>query len=324
MEPVRIGVIGVGAWGANHVRVLASAPEARFVGCYDRDPERARAAAARGGGRAYDDLDDLLGEVEAATIAVPTSAHGEVALRALARGVHVLVEKPIAPVPAEAEEMERAARRAGRILAVGHLERFNPAVAALLAEGCDPRFVEIHRLSPFDVRGLDVSVVLDLMIHDIDILLRIARSPLAGLEATGVAVLSPNIDIANARLRFENGCVANLTASRISLAKTRKIRIFEENRYISLDYTEQAATIYRRTGELPPPDRLTPESFARLIERRALEVEKGEPLRIEILHFLRAVRGGEARVVPAGEATEALCIGHAILEKIRKNRGTGG
>jgi len=303
--------------------VLATAPEAALTGFHDADGARAESAASEYGGRAFRDLDALLAESEAVSIAVPTTAHLEVTKRALARRVHVLVEKPIASTPAEAREMTEAARKAERLLAVGHLERFNPAVEALFAEGCSPRFVEVHRLSAFDVRGLDVSVVLDLMIHDIDILLRLAGSPLATLEATGVAVLSPNIDIANARLRFQNGCVANLTASRISLAKTRKIRIFEETRYISLDYTEQAATVYRRLGELPPPERLTPESFGKLIERRSLPVEKGEPLRNEILHFLRAVRGGSGRVVRAEEGTEALEVAHAILREIRDGHGTG-
>jgi predicted dehydrogenase len=321
MKPVRIGVVGVGAWGANHARVLAEAPEAILVGCHDAAPARVAEAASRWGCRAFPDLDGLLDEAEAVTIAVPTTAHLAVALHALRRGVHVLVEKPIASSPDEAAEMERAARAAGLVLAVGHLERFNPAVEALLASGCSPRFVEIHRLSPFDVRGLDVSVVLDLMIHDLDILLRLVGAPVDRVEATGVAVLSSNIDIANARIRFSNGCVANLTASRISILKTRKIRVFEENRYTSLDYSGQSATVYRRAGDLPPPEELSPASFARLIERSELPVEKGEPLRNEILHFLRAVRGEPARIVTAAEAGEALRVAHAILAEIGETHG---
>lgn len=323
MNPVRTGVVGVGAWGKNHVRVLSSAPESELIGVYDLDGDRAREVAASGGCRAYDDLDRLLADTEAVCVAVPTTAHLHVTLLALDRGVHVLVEKPIASTPTEADRMTEAAEKSGRVLAVGHLERFNPAVEALFAEACDPRFVEIHRLSPFDVRGLDVSVVLDLMIHDIDVLLRLVRSPLADLEATGVPVLSGNIDIANARLRFENGCVANLTASRISLGKTRKIRIFEETRYISVSYTDQTVTVYRRSGDLPPPRELTPESFARLIERRVPPVEKGEPLRIEILQFLRAVRGEDARLATPVQAAEALRVAHRILNKMDVGRGHG-
>jgi len=246
MEPVRIGVIGVGAWGRNHARVFQAAPEAELVGVFDPDGERARAAAETFGCRAFPDAAALLGETEAVTVAAPTTEHHSLTLQAIRAGAHVLVEKPIARTVEEAEEMDRAAREAGRVLAVGHLERFNPAVETLLAGDHDPRFLEIHRLSPFDVRGLDVSVVLDLMIHDIDILLRLVRSPVAGLDAVGVPVLSRAIDIANARIRFENGCVANLTASRISLQKTRKIRIFEKDRYTSLSYTDQTVTVYRK------------------------------------------------------------------------------
>ncbi|MFH1276982.1 MAG: Gfo/Idh/MocA family oxidoreductase [Candidatus Eisenbacteria bacterium] len=323
MDPVRTGVIGVGTWGRNHVRVLASSPEAELVGVFDLDGGRAREAAAFGGCRAYDDMDLLLADSEAVCVAVPTTAHLHVTLGAIERGVHVLVEKPIASTPAEADRMAEAAEKDGLVLAVGHLERFNPAVEALFAEKCHPRFVEIHRLSPFDVRGLDVSVVLDLMIHDIDVLLRLVDSPLEGLEATGVPVLSSNIDIANARLRFENGCVANLTASRISLGRTRKIRIFEETRYISVSYTDQTVTVYRRSGDLPPPRELTPESFARLIERRDPAVEKGEPLKIEILHFLRAVRGEEAKIVTPVQAADALRVAHRILEKMDGGHGSG-
>jgi len=322
MKPVRIGVVGVGSWGSNHARILATAPESHLIGFHDIDGTRAAAAAERFGGACYDDLGALLEEAEAVSITVPTTAHLAVAREALRRGVHVLVEKPIASTPAEAEELSGEAARSGCVLAVGHLERFNPAVEALLGLGSDPRFVEIHRLSPFDVRGLDVSVVLDLMIHDIDILLRLVGAPLSGLEATGVPVLSEQIDIANARIRFANDCVANLTASRISLTKTRKIRIFEENRYISLSYTDQAVVVYRRIGELPPPDRLTPESFGKLVERQVPAVEKGEPLRIEIVQFLRAVRGEpNARIVTAEEGTEALRVAHSILETIGPSRG---
>jgi predicted dehydrogenase len=324
MEPVRIAVVGVGTWGSNHARVLASAPEADLVGFYDTDPSRTAAAADRWGGRAFDGLESLLGEVEAITVAAPTTAHHEITLRALDRGVHALVEKPIASSLREAKEMDEAAQSSGSVLAVGHLERFNPAVEALLATENDPRFVEIHRMSPFDVRGLDVSVILDLMIHDIDILIQLVRSPLEHLDAVGVPVLSTSIDIANARLRFENGCVANLTASRISLSKQRKIRIFERDRYTSLDYTDQAVTVYRRVGELPPPRDLTPQAFHRFIQRETVPVDRGEPLQRELLHFLHAVRRRRAKLVTPAEATEALRVGHQILERIKADHGTDG
>lgn len=320
-KPVHIGIIGVGAWGSNHARVLSSVPEAELIGFYDPDKTRGAAAVDSFGGRLFDSAEELFDQVEAVTVAAPTTLHHSITLEALRHGVHVLVEKPIAVSVEEAEEMEKAARKAERVLAVGHLERFNPAVEALLSMRLDPMFLEIHRLSPFGVRCLDVSVVLDLMIHDIDVILRLVGSPVESIEAVGVPVLSPAIDIANARLRFTNGCVANLTASRISLQKTRKIRIFEKNRYTSVNYTDQTVTLYERTGELPPPHELTPLSFQKLIRHEEAVVEKGEPLKIEILHFLKAVRGADAKIVNAVEATEALRTARQILDRMDAGHG---
>jgi predicted dehydrogenase len=321
MNRTRIGIVGVGTWGANHARVLASLPEAELVGYHDLRGDRAEDAERRWGGKAFAGLDMLLGEVEAVVVAVPTTSHLSVALRALEKGVHVLVEKPIASDSGEADRMVEAAEKAGRVLAVGHVERFNPAVQALLAARAEPRFVEIHRLSPFHVRGLDVSVVLDLMIHDIDVLLCLARSPLRDLDAVGVPVLSASVDIANARLRFESGCVANLTASRISLGKVRKIRVFEANRYVSVNYTDQTVTAYRRAGDLPPPEELTPESFARFVEREEIAVEKGEPLEREVRGFLDLIRTGNGAVVTGREGSDALAVALRILERMDTGHG---
>lgn len=321
MKSVRVGVAGVGTWGANHARVISTLPEATVSGFYDRRNDRAGEIAAEHGGQSFGDLDDLLKESDAIIVAVPTTAHHEVAMRALRAGVHVLVEKPIASTLAEADEMVRCAAEAHRILMVGHLERFNPAVEALLAKAGKPKFVEVHRLSPFHIRGLDVSVVLDLMIHDLDILLTLARSPLEEVRAVGVPVLSPTIDIANARLRFANGCVANLTASRISITKTRKIRVFEKDTYISVDFTNQEIVCYRRTGSLPTPDRLTPESFHELVSRENIVIKKDEPLKLEVRRFLSAVRGEDVSYVTGEEGREALSAAIRILQDLDESSG---
>ncbi len=313
MKSVRVGVAGVGTWGANHARVISTLPEATVSGFYDRDDNRAGAIASEHGGQAFTNLDDLLEHSDAIIVAVPTTAHHEVATKALGAGVHVLVEKPIATTLAEADEMIACASQAGKVLMVGHLERFNPAVEALIEKAGDPRFVEVHRLSPFHVRGLDVSVVLDLMIHDLDILLTLVRSPLEEVRAVGVPVLSPSIDIANARLRFANGCVANLTASRISITKTRKIRVFEKDTYISVDFTNQDIVCYRRTGPPPTPEMLTPESFHDLVSRENIVINREEPLKREVRRFLAAVSGEDVSYVTGEEGREALSAAIRIL-----------
>ncbi len=316
MKPVRIGVAGVGTWGANHARVAAGLPEAHLSGFFDERTERAEEIAATHDSRAFSSLDDLLGESDAVVIAVPTTNHHEVALRALERGVHVLVEKPIASSLEEADEMVEAARRSGVVLMVGHLERFNPAVEALFETATRPRFVEIHRLSPFHIRGLDVSVVLDLMIHDLDILLTLVGSSPEEVRAVGVPVLSPTIDIANARLKFDGGCVANLTASRISMTKTRKIRVFESDRYISVDFTSQDIACYRRTGDPPSPEKLTSDSFRELVTRENVVVRKEEPLRREVRRFLAAARGEDVVYVTGDEGREALALALRIVREL--------
>lgn len=321
MKSVRVGVAGVGTWGANHARVIAALPEAEVSGFHDARPERAAEIAGHHGGRPFADLDGLIESSDAVIVAVPTTAHHEVAMRAFRAGRHVLVEKPIASSLEEADDMVRCASDAGLVLMVGHLERFNPAVEALLARSGRPRFVEVHRLSPFHVRGLDVSVVLDLMIHDLDILLTLARSPLREVSAVGVPVLSPSIDIANARLLFEDGCVANLTASRISVKKTRKIRVFEKETYFSVDFTNQEIVCYRRTGAVPTPERLTPESFHELVSREEIEIRREEPLKLEVERFLSAVRGEEVSYVTGGEGRAALAAAIRILREVDADAG---
>ncbi len=321
MESVRVGLIGVGTWGRNHARVLASLPDTKLVGFFDSDSNCSNEAADEWGGSSFPSMDKLIGECEAVIVAVPTVFHADATVAALEGGADVLVEKPIASTLQEADRMLDAADRAGKILVVGHLERFNPAVEALLDASRTPRFAEVHRLSAFHLRGLDVSVVLDLMIHDLDILLRLAGSPLLEVRAVGVPVLSPTIDIANARLQFENGMVANLTASRISLTKTRKIRVFEQDTYLSVDFTTQEIACYRRTGPPPPPEALTPEAFQQYVRKEDLGVVKEEPLRREVERFLAASRGDSVSNVTGQEGREALQLAIRILDEIDGARG---
>ena len=244
LPPVPVAVIGVGSLGQHHARILAALPEARLVAVVDRDAARAREVAARHQVAALSDHRELPDDLEAATVAVPTTGHAEVAADCLRRGFAVLVEKPMTATLAEAEGLAALASRSGRLLAVGHTERFNPVLSGIASRVRDPRFIEAHRLGVFSARSTDVDVVLDLMIHDLDIVLSLVRSAIAAIDAVGVCALTDKIDIANARMRFENGCVANLTASRISTDKVRKLRIFERDAYLSVDYAAQAALLY--------------------------------------------------------------------------------
>jgi len=294
--------------GRHHVRLLAFLPMARLVGVYDRRPEAARAVAGEHRAAVYDDLDALAGEVEAMVVAVPTVEHAAVGCRLLERGLHVLVEKPIASSLAEADALLEAAARAGRVLAVGHVEFHNPAVQALLGVETPPRFVEVQRLAAFTPRSLDVDVVLDLMIHDLQILHALDPSPVAEVRATGIAVLSPRIDIANARVELASGCAANLTASRVSAERVRKLRVFLPSRYYSLDYQAQEIKGFR----------LDEAEGRRAILPDDLPVERAEPLRRELEAFLAACRGDEGggAVVSGAQGRQALATALAVVQAI--------
>lgn len=294
---VRIAVIGVGSLGQHHARILAGIGGVSLVAVVDRDADRARAIAARHGVAAHTDHRELPADLDAVTVAVPTIDHADVVAACLDRGLAVLVEKPIAATLAEARALADRAVRAGRLLQVGHTERFNPALQAVEPRIHDPRFLESHRLGVFAGRSTDIDVVLDLMIHDLDVILNLVRSPLESVDAVGVNALTDKVDIANARLRFANGCVANITASRISSEKTRKLRIFQTDSYISLDYARQEAIAYRvaRHPDGPP-----------VITRDALVVETAEPLERELRAFVERVRGRAARAVTAEEGCRAL------------------
>ncbi|HTG36449.1 MAG TPA: Gfo/Idh/MocA family oxidoreductase [Thermoanaerobaculia bacterium] len=302
---MRVGVFGAGSMGRNHVRLLSSLPGAELVGVYDPRPEAAEAAARDHGARVFPGLEELAGEIEAAVVAAPTVAHAEMGCALLDRGLHVLIEKPLA---ASLEEADRLLAHAGdRVLAVGHIEFFNPAVQALLAVGSPPRFVEVQRLGVFSPRSLDVDVVLDLMIHDLQILHALDPSPVAEIRATGIAVLSSRIDIANVRVELASGAVANLTASRVSSERARRLRVFLPNRYYSLDYQAQEIKGYRLEGE-GEQRRILPDD---------LPLERAEPLRRELEAFLAACRGEPAPRVSGEQGRRALETALAVVEAIR-------
>lgn len=303
---MRIGVVGTGGLGQHHARILAELPDAEMVGVYDSRAEVAREVAARHSLRVHDSLQSLAEVSEALVLAIPTVAHAEVGCPLLARGLHLLVEKPMAASLAEADRLQEAAAAGGGVLAVGHVEFYNPAVQALLALDARPRFIEVQRLGVFSPRSLDVDVVLDLMIHDLQILQALDRTPVAEIRATGVSVLSERADIANVRLAFESGCVANLTASRVSSERVRKLRVFFSSRYLSIDYQAQEVKGYRlerRDGE-------------RAIVPADLRVEKEEPLRAELEAFLAACRGRDAALVRGEEGRAALATALAVMEQI--------
>jgi predicted dehydrogenase len=307
-RPIRVAVVGVGYLGKFHAEKYASEPGVELVAVVDANAERARDLAAQHGCEALSDARDLLGRVDCASVATPTPSHAAVGLMLLDGGIDVLVEKPIAATLEEARTLVRRAAELGRILQVGHLERFNPAFRALGDILTHPRFLECHRLAPFVERGSDVDVVLDLMIHDLDVILSIVRSPVASVEAVGVPVVTSTVDIANARLRFENRAIANVTASRVSLKRERKLRIFQEDMYISVDYDEKAMRICRRlpgeNGGLPAID----------VEERS--VESGDALREEIRHFLACVRSREQPLVSGREGLQAMEVAHQVLASL--------
>jgi len=289
---LRVATIGVGHLGRHHARLFATLPGVTFVAAVDVVEARARAAVEGTAAAALTDSRALLGQVDAVSIAVPTADHLAVARPFLERGVHVLVEKPMASSVADAEALIELARASGATLAVGHTERFNPAVQAALLELRAPRFIEVHRLSGFPERSLDVDVVFDVMIHDLDIILAVDRSPVTAVDAIGVPVLTPKFDIANARITFESGCIANVTASRISKDKVRKMRFFQPDMYASIDCAAQELEVWR----LQPKPGGRPE-----IAGGPVQVASGEPLKAELEDFVEAIRLRRAPAVP-GEA----------------------
>ena len=327
MNQLRVGVIGVGHLGALHAKMLADIPGVRLVGVYDLNGKRAESVAAAHHTSAFADMEALLQEVDAVTIATSTSAHFATACRALDAGKHVFLEKPITETTAEAEQLCRLAGTKGLTVQVGHIERFNPAILALDKYEIKPMFVESHRLAQFNPRGTDVAVVLDLMIHDIDIILSFVQSPVTRVEANGVAVVSDSVDIANARLQFENGCVANVTASRISQRKMRKMRLFQPSGYISIDFSEGLAEVFRLVGEDEPETKgtmmlgeLGSGKHKRKIVYEQPEVKEVNALHYELELFAEAVTKGRRPVVSGEDGRRALEVASVIMEKIGQQK----
>ncbi|HTW63209.1 MAG TPA: Gfo/Idh/MocA family oxidoreductase [Bryobacteraceae bacterium] len=306
MTKIRVAVVGAGVFGRHHLRVLSQSLNATLVGVVDADPERAAQAAAEHNCLTFATLGELEGNIDAAVVAVPTSFHAQVGCELLASGIDVLVEKPIAADLASARRLVDTATEYGRILQIGHLERFNPAVAALQKIRTIPLFFEIHRLSLFSPRSLDVDVVLDLMIHDLDIVLALTEAEPEEISAAGISILSDKVDIANARLSFPGGCIANLTASRVSTERVRKLRLFQPHQYISLDYQKQEAVAFTVGAN-------------QQIGFQPLPVTKEEPLRLEIESFLEAVATRRRPVVSGEDGLRALEAARAILDKIEEH-----
>src|SRR5689334_9682262 len=313
MQPVRVGVWGVGVWGEKHARVYEALPEAELVGVFDHHPGRAEAIAARHGCRAFESADALLAECEAVSIAVPTVGHREAVEHAASERRHVLVEKPMAFTVEDADAMLEAAKRAGVTLQVGQVERFNPALLAARAHVRTPMFIECHRLAPFQPRSLDIDVVFDLMIHDLDAVLDCVGASPSAVSAVAVAVLSRNEDIANARLEFTNGCVANLTASRVSQERLRRIRFFQDDAYVSVDLYAKRCDLLRLDPSLREAVIVHPLQRAAAIQKEQVTVPDAEPLALELEAFLGSLRGGGEGAAPAEAGRAAL----AIAEQVR-------
>ena len=315
MSRPRVGVVGVGHLGSHHARAWSRIEGASLVGAYDPDPAARERAAGELGLTLFDTLEALADRVDLLSIAAPTPLHAELTHACLERGIHVLVEKPMARTPEEGESMLAAARAAKRALFVGQVERFNPAVQAARPNLKSPRFIEAHRLAPIVPRGIDVDVILDLMIHDLDLSLWLTRSRVTQVHAVGVPVLTPRIDIANARLTFASGCVANITASRVSREKVRKIRFFESNEYLSIDCLNRSVEAYT----LRPAESSAPEDLLRRIRPLPIHVDSRDPLESELTHFLALTREPEGSWEETEVALDALRVAEEVRIQAMRN-----
>lgn len=304
---MRVAVIGVGHLGRHHARIVSSLPDVKLAAVVDINRDRALQVATEHGSNALTDWRDVRGLADAVTIATPTETHLEIAEPLLAGGLHVLVEKPMTRTTAEAERLLAAAAKSGATFAVGHTERFNPAVAAARTVVRDPRFIEVHRLGTFPERSLDIDVVFDLMIHDLDLVLQFVGGEVTTIDAVGVPVLTPRIDIANVRLTFSSGCIANLTASRISRDRVRKIRFFQRDSYVSIDYTTQDVEVWRlvpKPGSMPA------------IEGGKMDITPEEPLKRELEDFVTAARQRREPAVTGTQGRAALALAEKIVERM--------
>ena len=313
MAAIKAGVIGVGYLGKFHAEKYANSPDAELVGVVDTDQDRSREIAARYGVQACTDFRDLFGKVQAVSIVVPTPLHHAIARECLQQGIDVLLEKPMTTTLAEADELIEIARSKQLVLQVGHLERFNAALLAIKDVLKKPLFIESHRIAPFKERGIEVDVILDLMIHDIDIILNLVNAPVTHINAVGVPILTSKNDIANVRLQFATGCIANVTASRISVKEMRKIRLFQNDAYLSIDFAAQAVEVFRK---LPSEDS---DGMPNITYER-IEIAQGDSLEKEIKAFLKAVRNREQPEVPGEAGRNALKVALEIVEQIQANQ----
>ncbi len=313
----RVGVIGAGALGQHHVRILRDLAGRDFAGLYDADTARAAAMAEQFGVQAHADMASLLAACDAVSIVVPTTAHHAVARAALDAGCHVFVEKPFTVTLEEADDLIARAQAAGQLIQVGHVERVNRAVRAALPYVDGPRFIESDRLAPFNPRGSDVAVVLDLMIHDIDLVCTLVGDRVSDVRATGIPVLTPQLDIANARIEFANGAVANVTASRVSRERIRKLRLFQRSGYLSLDLAAGTGEFFRLRRDLDPALLAAqPRALEEFVERIALEAPEAEPLRLELAQFCDAIAGRAPVAVTGEDGREALAVALRIMHAI--------
>ncbi|MEK7710869.1 MAG: Gfo/Idh/MocA family oxidoreductase [Planctomycetota bacterium] len=328
-KPLGVAVVGAGRMGKHHARIYAQLPGCRLVAIVDRDIDRAGEIAGEFGGAAVASVSDIPDDVQAASVAVPTVYHADVAIPLMERGIAVLVEKPLAHDASTARRLVEAARRFHRVLQVGHSERFNPVVRAMLRMEVTPRFIEAQRVSPFTFRSADIGVVFDMMIHDIDIMLHLVREPVHSVEAVGVNVLGPHEDVANARIRFAGGAVANLTASRLALKTDRRIRVFCPTAYITMDYQKKSGIAIKladnldlirmaRERNFEDLSQMANLDFGSMMKIDPLVVDDVEPLRAEIETFVDAVRTGQSTGVSAEDGLAAVELAERITQSIRE------
>ncbi len=302
MDPVRIGIIGVGYLGMQHARILSYLEEAELKGVADINFRKAVEIGNRHGVQYYQDYKKMLDEIDAAIVSTPTSEHFSISMKLLKEGKSVLVEKPITETVDQGEELVSMAKKNGLVLQVGHLERFNPAVEAMENMISEPKFIEVQRLGSFSARSLDIDVVLDLMIHDLDIIMALVKDEINVIKSSGIHVLSEKIDIANARLEFKSGCVATLTASRVHQGKVRKLRIFEPTSYYSIDYIDQEVKVFPLNG--------------RRTDIKSLKITKEEPLKKELKNFFKCIRQKDVKKVSGEEGLRALKLAYKVLEEV--------
>ncbi|MBD3287568.1 gfo/Idh/MocA family oxidoreductase [candidate division KSB1 bacterium] len=331
MKKLKVGVIGVGHLGRLHASIYTQIPEAELIGVFDTDVHRCNEVAAEFNTKAFSNPDELISRVQGMSIVVPTTFHHEVATNVLNSGVHCLIEKPITSTIEEANDLIKTAEAKNAIIQIGHIERFNPAIVALNGIDLDPMFVESHRLASFNPRGTDVAVVLDLMIHDIDIILSLVKSPVRQIDASGVAVITNEVDIANARIQFENGAVANVTASRISQKKMRKMRLFQKNAYISIDFLQKFSEIYRLVDSdskegaaFGIPVEFGDNQQGRKIIYEKPPVEEGNALKMELASFIEAIKTNSEPAVSGEQGKEALRVAIEITQMIKEQLQTLG